>query len=221
MAAGYTAKPLPQRACKGCGKIRTGSRSDAVPAALCRSCGNKASGAKRTRSLADRFWEKVNKDGPVPPHRPELGPCWLWTASVDVSGYGQLEVQELGMPTHASRVAFFLAEGRWPEPQALHHCDNPPCVKAVADELGPAHIFEGTQACNVADMHAKGRGFVPTSHNTGKTHCKHGHEFTETNTRMHGGRRECIACIRDGDNRRYRLKKETRALVFVLVDPER
>ena len=28
-------------------------------------------------TLAERFWAKVNKDGPVPEHRPDLGPCWI------------------------------------------------------------------------------------------------------------------------------------------------
>ncbi len=32
------------------------------------------------RPLAERFWEKVNKGGPVPEHRLDLGPCWLWGA---------------------------------------------------------------------------------------------------------------------------------------------
>lgn len=29
-----------------------------------------------------KFWEKVNKHGPVPEHCPELGPCWIWTAGL-------------------------------------------------------------------------------------------------------------------------------------------
>jgi hypothetical protein len=30
------------------------------------------------KTLEERFWEKVDKNGPVPAHRPELGPCWVW-----------------------------------------------------------------------------------------------------------------------------------------------
>jgi hypothetical protein len=29
----------------------------------------------------ERFWAKVDKAGPVPSHRPELGPCWEWMAA--------------------------------------------------------------------------------------------------------------------------------------------
>jgi hypothetical protein len=31
----------------------------------------------KPRPLGERFWVKVNKDGPVPVHCPELGPCWV------------------------------------------------------------------------------------------------------------------------------------------------
>src|SRR5690348_8449196 len=39
-------------------------------------------------SSLDRFWAKVDKNGPVPEYRPDLGPCWLWTASTRPSGHG-------------------------------------------------------------------------------------------------------------------------------------
>lgn len=55
--------------------------------------------------------------------------------------------------THlAHRVAFKLANGRWPEPCCLHRCDNGLCVE-------PACLFEGTKADNTADMLAKGRQY--------------------------------------------------------------
>src|SRR6266704_1882181 len=34
------------------------------------------------RSLSERCWEKVNKNGPMPTTcSPEFGVCWLWTAA--------------------------------------------------------------------------------------------------------------------------------------------
>jgi len=35
----------------------------------------RASDLKPVVALPERFWKKVNKNGPVPPLRPELGPC--------------------------------------------------------------------------------------------------------------------------------------------------
>jgi hypothetical protein len=30
-------------------------------------------------SAVERFWSKVNFDGPIPPLHPDMSPCWLWT----------------------------------------------------------------------------------------------------------------------------------------------
>ena len=102
----------------------------------------------------ERFWSKVDKGGPVPAHRPELGPCWVWTASTRAHGYGQIYFR--GNVELAHRVAWFLELGRWPEPCGLHRCDNPSCVRF-------AHLFEGTQTTNLRDMTAKGRRVRPDS----------------------------------------------------------
>lgn len=101
------------------------------------------------RSTADRLWAKADRNGPVPAHLPELGRCWIWTGHT-VDGYGRIVVD--GVAQGAHRVALSLILGRpiATDMQALHHCDNPPCVN-------PAHIFEGTGDDNVADRHAKGR----------------------------------------------------------------
>lgn len=105
------------------------------------------------RPIAERFWEKVSKDGLVPAHRPELGPCWIWTGGINEhrGGYGMFMVRK-GVIRRSHRIAWELANDRavpaglW----VLHRCDNPPCVR-------PDHLFLGTPKSNVDDMAAKGR----------------------------------------------------------------
>lgn len=112
----------------------------------------------KPRPYAERLAERTNKNGPIV--RPDLGPCHVWTGAVS-NGYGSIGI---GSRSDGSRrqvgthvLAFFVANGRWPDPSALHHCDNRLCVKAVADKFGPAHIFEGTHTDNMRDASSKGR----------------------------------------------------------------
>jgi hypothetical protein len=77
--------------------------------------------------------------------------CWLWTASVNDSGYGILWLPWKKTMGLAHRISWELHCGPIPEGmQVLHHCDTPPCVN-------PACLFLGTQADNMRDMAKKGR----------------------------------------------------------------
>lgn len=97
----------------------------------------------------ERFWSKVNRDGPIPMHKPELGHCWTWTGSADRHGYGHLGIYTSKVKAH--RFSWELHNGPIPIGLCvLHHCDYPPCTR-------PDHLFLGTMKDNTQDMLAKGR----------------------------------------------------------------
>lgn len=98
------------------------------------------------------FWPKVNKDGPIPKHKPELGPCWLWTGKKRPNGYGIAWNNALHREIRAHRASFIMEFGHT-DLDVCHHCDNPLCVR-------PTHLFAGTVQDNLRDMHAKGRQFT-------------------------------------------------------------
>ena len=80
--------------------------------------------------LPARFWAKVNQNGPVPAHRPDLGPCWQWTAALDREGYGRFHW--LGQNGLAHRIAYEMLIGPMPaglEPD--HLCRNRACVNPL------------------------------------------------------------------------------------------
>lgn len=85
------------------------------------------------------FWAKVKK----------MDSCWLWTACLDVRGYGQFSFNRRRISAH--RYSYQLAHGKIADDLCvLHKCDVPHCVN-------PDHLFLGTRADNTADMEAKGR----------------------------------------------------------------
>lgn len=91
----------------------------------------------------ERFWARVDKNGP--------NGCWIWLGCRDKWGYGDMSVRSKHIQSH--RFAWKLLRGDPGKLDCLHKCDNPPCCN-------PDHIYLGTDADNIRDMHARGRALV-------------------------------------------------------------
>lgn len=101
------------------------------------------------------FFKKVNKDGPIPSHCPEIGNCWEWTACLNNRGYGQFWNGKKNILAHHFLLPSAVPAGL----DACHKCDNTQCVR-------PSHIFIGTRSDNMKDCVSKGR-YTPTWMNGG------------------------------------------------------
>jgi hypothetical protein len=104
--------------------------------------------AEYSAALLARFWSRVDKAGPLPLHRPDLGSCWLWTGPTN-GKYGVFDF--FGERDYAHRIGYQCQVGVIPEGlYVCHHCDTPRCVRG-------GHLFTGTHSENMQDAVAKGR----------------------------------------------------------------
>lgn len=129
-------------------------------------------------TLTDRFWQYVNKSGPVVEH---VGtPCWLWTSAIGTWGYGILRDGGRGgrnVATH--RYSWELHNGTIPTGvRVLHKCDIPACVN-------PEHLYLGTDKDNAQDRERRGRR-VPAR---GMQNGAHTHSERRPRALTHGQRR--------------------------------
>ena len=139
---------------------------------------------------AVRFWTKVDFNGPVPEYRPELGPCWLWTAARNASNYGVFYPQT-DVAIMAHRWAYEFCVGPIPEGLEIDHlCRTHNCVY-------PWHLEPVTHRVN------QHRGMSFSGVNSRKTHCDNNHPLSGDNLYIEvGGGRRCIACRQGGRARR-------------------
>lgn len=94
------------------------------------------------KSVDERFWEKVNTNGPVPQRAPELGPCWIWEATTNQKGYGQF--WDSGKLHSAHRWIFQRHKGDLPSRIELdHRCFIHECVRLT--HLRPATRYQNQQ----------------------------------------------------------------------------
>ena len=153
---------------------------------------SKSSGAKRMRingTLRERFEARVDRNGP---YRWALkSRCWLWTGEISIDGYGKLWRADGSRMAHI--ISFELFVGPVPDGMTLdHECHTTNCVN-------PDHLTPKTCLENVRNG---------KTHNAVKTHCKRGHEFTPSNTRLYRGRRVCITCSKEYRHNYYLSAKE-------------
>jgi hypothetical protein len=102
-------------------------------------------------TVAQRLWARVDKSG-------RADSCWPYRGARNAKGYGKIYVGPPNAPTpceYTHRAAYQLTYGPLtPEkPNALHHCDNPPCCN-------PAHLYAGTDQDNNRDMSRRGRNVM-------------------------------------------------------------
>mgnify|MGYP001141514056 CR=1 FL=1 len=141
----------------------------------------------RGLTSADRFWMKVNKDGPIPTHRPGLGPCWAWTGAAGRHGYGNFGAN--GRTWRAHQWSYVHEVGAVPDGLMLDHlCRNRLCVR-------PEHLEPVTNGENVR------RGLIPAiraAQNADQSECKHGHPLSGENLYVQPktGYRYCRTCQR-------------------------
>lgn len=148
--------------------------------------------------VADRFWSKVDHDGPVPPGRPELGPCWRWTAATR-GGYGAFNVP--ATPTEprrrvdADRWAYEHHTGPLPAGHDIEHLCHTADALTVGCGGGPTCPHR--RCVNPAHLAAVPAGSVlqgVAARHAAQTHCPRGHPYDRVDSH---GRRRCSRCQRE------------------------
>lgn len=131
-----------------------------------------------------RIWKFVEKKGPLPTNKPELGYCWVWKGAKHGKGYGHFNWSSR-QKTMAHRAMWRILVGEIPESLQLDHlCLNTFCVN-------PVHLEPVTNTENMARAV------------TNRKFCRNDHDLTIEGTVMVGKRRMCVRCNRERFARFY------------------
>ena len=141
-------------------------------------------------AVVERFWARVDKDGPVSDFALTLGPCWLWIGRSYEMGRGQFYgmAKILGRRRFTHRIAYELIVGAIPAGLELDHlCRVTTCCNP--DHLEPVtHSENCRRGKNSALSHLRTRPSAPYGP---RIHCVHGHEWTPENVSSSGRCRPC------------------------------
>lgn len=141
------------------------------------------------RTDGERFWEKVNKNGPV--ISGELGPCWIWFGARNNLGYGCFSWD--GRQGQAHRYGYEIEAGKIPAGLHLDHlCRVHACVRR-------SHLEAVTPKVNCL------RGQSPPAIHARRTRCPKGHAYDAVYRNGHGKplARCCKLCVLTNSMRRY------------------
>src|SRR6266498_3719295 len=154
-----------------------------------------------------RLWSRIDKNGPVPTYRPDLGPCWIWQGAT-TSGYGRVYFDGRLQPVH--HVVWFLTIGAFPDGrQADHLCRVRACCR-------PYHIEPVTQRINLM------RGASPAAGYARRSHCAAGHplEGPDADVYIHPDHptwRHCRKCRRKASAKSQRKNRQARIVETICI----
>lgn len=155
---------------------------------------------RRRENPLVHLMERVDKNGPLPEQRPELGPCWIWGGPPNSGGYGTVGIE--GRTVGAHVAIYTLLRKPVPEGMDLDHLCHPgdgSCPRATCRHrlcVNPDHLDPTTRLENLK----RGDTFVAIQ--LAVTRCPKGHEYSPENTRVRTARsgnpmRSCRACDRE------------------------
>jgi len=128
-----------------------------------------------------RFERKIRKDGDN---------CWVWVGTVDNNEYGVFTIDKKKYLTHRFSLYLYKNFDLNSKNFVLHKCNNKLCVN-------PDHLYVGNHKDNMRD------------YSNSITHCIKGHEYTENNTYLYLGAKQCRICHRN----REALRREQQPII--------